>query len=122
MNIDREELLSALQKARGKGLSLKQLGGQLHLGQAGQKPLRRTLAELLGEGRIHSDGRIYRLAVRAEPSRGDGRKQPREPGRAQPRRAPAVMLEGARMRREKEPAAVAKKPEAQVTGVIHVKS
>ncbi len=122
MNIDREELLSALQKARGKGLSLKQLAGQLHAGQAGRNPLRRVISELVGEGRIHFDGRIYRMPARSEPSRADRGKEPREAARAQPRRAPAVLLEGARMRREKEPASAANKPGAQVTGVIHVKS
>jgi ribonuclease R len=122
MNIDREALVSALQKARGKGLSLKQLAGQLHLGPAARQPLRRLLSELLAAGRIHSDGRTYRVAVRAEPSRAERRKEPQEAPRAQPRRAPAVLLEGARLRREKGPAAAAKKPGAQVTGVIHVKS
>ncbi|HEY6908402.1 MAG TPA: hypothetical protein VI356_03465, partial [Myxococcales bacterium] len=111
MNIDREDLLSALQKARGKGLSLKQLAGQLHVGQAGRNPLRRAVSELLREGRVRFDGRIYRLAPRAEepatPATGGARqraaladppppaerhKEPRQAANAQHRRAPAVLL------------------------------
>ena len=43
MNIDLESLLSALRSARGKGLSLKQLAGQLRLGETQKHPLRRAL-------------------------------------------------------------------------------
>src|SRR5205085_2201200 len=46
------------------------------------------------------------------------RTEPRRPSG----RAPAVLLEGARVRREKTPQAPPAKPGAEVTGVIHLKS
>ncbi len=121
MNIDREALLSALQRARGKGLSLKQLAGELRLGHAQRQPLRRALTDLLNRGRAVYDGHLYRAARQHAEDPAERRKGPREAHRPQPRRAPAVLVEGARMRREKQPAPVAKKPGAEVTGVIHVK-
>src|SRR4029079_7712573 len=51
MNIDKEDVLSALRRVRGKGASLKQIAGQLRLGQAQRQPLRRALSHLLKEGR-----------------------------------------------------------------------
>src|SRR3954463_7682214 len=117
MNVDREELLSALHGARGKGLSLKQLAGHLRLGHAAHKQLRRELSDLLKEGRTSFDGHVYR-EVRGSPP---PPPQSREQRRPQPRRAPAALLEGARLRREKQPAGGASKPGAQVTGVIHIK-
>ena len=35
MNVDLEDVLAALRRARGKGLTLKQLSGQLHLAPHG---------------------------------------------------------------------------------------
>ena len=58
MNIDPEDLLSALGRAGGKGLSLKQLAGQLRLGQAQRQPLRRALSALLKQGRARFDGSV----------------------------------------------------------------
>lgn len=121
MQIELEKVLAALQRARGKGISLKQLAGELRLGQAGRQPLRNALARLVKEGRAASDGQFYRAAParRSEPER---RTQPREAHRPQPRRAPAVMVEGSRARREKTPQAAPTRPGAEVTGVIHLKS
>src|SRR5438874_4520690 len=119
MNLNSDEVLSALHRAKGKGLSLKQLAGQLHLGRTQHQQLRRSLSQLLKEGRAIYDGHVYREAAsaRAEP--------PREEHKPVPRRAPAAMVEGARARREQQkdgpPKAVSGKPGAQVTGVIHLK-
>src|SRR3954462_2725682 len=120
MNVDREELLSALHGARGKGLSLKQLAGHLRLGHAAHKQLRRELSDLLKEGRTSFDGHVYR-EQRGSPPPPPPQSQPRDQRRPQPRRPPAALLEGARQRREKQPAGVATKPGAQGTGGIHIK-
>jgi ribonuclease R len=122
MNIDPEDLLAALRRARGKGLSLKQLSGQLHLGQSQRHPLRRALADLMERGRASYDGHVYREVARHDRADGDGRKASRETPRPQSRRAPAAMIEGARMHRDKRPSERARKPGAEVTGVIHVKA
>src|SRR5215813_6606525 len=103
MNIDPEALLAALRTAGGKGLSLKQLAGQLRLGQSPRQPLRKALSHLLKQGRASYDGHTYREVPRARSSDGERRKAPREASRSQPKRAPAA------------------KPGAAVTGVIHVK-
>src|SRR2546426_9415094 len=121
MNIDRDALLSALRRARGKGLSLKELFGQLHLGHAHRHPLRRALSSLLKEGRASYDGHVYG-EVRNGAADGDRRKEARDARRPQPRRRPAAMLEGARMHRKGQPADVVRKPGAEVTGVIHLKA
>ena len=55
MSIDPEDLLSALRRAQGKGLSLKQLAGELHLGQSQRHRLRRALADLMKHGRASYD-------------------------------------------------------------------
>ena len=128
MNVELEDLASALHRARGKGLSLKQLAGQLHLGRAANQSLRRGLTQLLKEGRAVFDGHLYRAVAKPEPApKVERRSQPREEHRPQPRRAPAAMVEGARARREQqkegpgtEPAAP-RKAGAEVTGVIHIK-
>jgi ribonuclease R len=117
MNIDRDALLAALRRTRGKGLSLKQLFGQLHLGHAQQHPLRRELSNLLKEGRASYDGHVYR-----EVSDGDRRKDAAHAPRTPSRRTPAAMLEGARMHRNRQQADVIRKPGAEVTGVIHLKA
>jgi ribonuclease R len=121
MNIDPDALLSALRRARGKGLSLKQLFGQLHLGHAQRDPLRRALSNLLKEGRASYDGHVYR-EVRVGADGGDGRKDVRDASRTLPRRTPAVMVEGTRMHRNEERADAVLKPGAEVTGVIHLKA
>jgi ribonuclease R len=108
MNVDPEDALSALHRARGKGLSLKQLAGQLHLGHGGHPDLRRALSRLLKDGRVSFDGQLYREAAAKE--------GPPEKTRTQPRKTPAVMVEGARKRRGQSQTA------GEVTGVIHLKS
>jgi ribonuclease R len=117
MNIDPEDLLSALRRAGGKGLSLKQLAGQLRLGASQKQPLRRALGKLLGEGRARYDGHVYREAQ----GKADGAGPKQHPQRPAGRRAPAAMVEGSRRRREKGEAAPARKPGAEVTGVLHLK-
>jgi len=121
MHIDPENLLSALRGARGKGLSLKQLAGQLRLGQGQKQPLRRVLSHLLKEGRASYDGHVYREAERQQGQDGEGRKAGREAPRAQSRRAPATMVEATRQRREKTLPQAARRPGGTVTGVIHLK-
>ena len=127
MNLNSEDVLSALRRARGKGLSLKQLAGQLRIGGGQQQILRRGLARLLKEGRASFDGHVYREV--AKEAHAHDRRPPRdEEPRPHPRRAPAAMVEGARARREKQKAGDgAASPEppragAQVTGVIHLKA
>ncbi|HTO98654.1 MAG TPA: ribonuclease R [Myxococcales bacterium] len=118
MDIDLQDLLSALQGAGGKGLSLKQLAGQLRLAKSQRQPLRRALARLLADGRARYDGHLYREARGPRPE-GDGARP--QAHRTGGRRAPAAMVEGARRRREKDAAAPARKPGAEVTGVLHLK-
>ena len=122
MSIDPEHLLSALRRARGKGLSLKQLSGQLRLGQSQRHPLRRALADLMKHGRASYDGHVYREVEGHDRADGDRRTASGETPRPQSRRAPAAMIEGARMHRDKGPAQGAHKPGAEVTGVIHLKA
>ena len=122
MSIDPEHLLSALRRARGKGLSLKQLSGQLRLGQSQRHPLRRALADLMKHGRASYDGHVYRKVEGHDRADGDRRTASGETPRPQSRRAPAAMIEGARMHRDKGPAQGARKPGAEVTGVIHLKA
>ena len=122
MSIDPEHLLSALRRARGKGLSLKQLSGQLRLGQSQRHPLRRALADLMKHGRASYDGHVYREVEGHDRADGDRRTASGETPRPQSRRAPAAMIEGARMHRDKGPAQGARKPGAEVTGVIRLKA
>jgi ribonuclease R len=122
MNIDLEALVSALRSARKKGLSLKQLAGRLRLGQAQKHPLRRALSHLMKEGRASYDGHLYREVHRQPGQQSERRKGAPATHRPPPRRAPAAMLEGARMRRENKPAEPGRKPGAEVTGVIHLKA
>ena len=118
MNIDEVEVLAALARARGRGLTLKRLGTEL---QGAKQDLRRTLSKLLKDGSVAFDGQLYRAAAKTEgpPARR------REELKPQPRRAPAAMVEGARARREKQKGgpAPADKPHigGEVTGVIHLK-
>ena len=121
MKIDSEDLLAALRRAGGRGLSLDQLAGQLRLGRSARQPLRNALRTLLAEGHLRHDGHLYREAHRGEEAAPEDRKQ--ENPRAQGRRAPAAMVEGARLRREKgKSAAPARKPGAEITGVLHLKT
>src|SRR5438552_18325681 len=96
MNIDPDALLSALRRARGKGLSLKQLFGQLHLGHAQRNPLRRALSNLLKEGRASYDGHVYR-ELRAGADDGDRCNLARDASRPPSPRQPAVIIAGTRI-------------------------
>src|SRR5436305_6630478 len=112
MSLNPSDLLSALRRARGKGLSLKQLAGQLHVGKSQNQALRRGLDALLKDGRASFDGHVYR-EVHAAP------EKPRE---TVSRRAPEAMIEGARARREqKNDDGAAREAGSKVTGVIHLK-
>src|SRR5437588_4258639 len=108
MTFDLDEVLSALQGTRGKGLSLKQLAGKLRLGQSARQQLRRGLAQLLKDGRARFDGHLY-LAAQPAPDAAPEKR------RTQPRKPLAAMVEAARQR-SGEPQA-----RGQVTGVIHLK-
>src|SRR5436305_5857740 len=99
MNVNPEDLLSALRRARGKGLSLKQLAGET--GNGNHQALRKSLSQLLKEGRASYDGHVYREVNK--------------------RLAPAALVEGARARREKGDEAK-REAGSKVTGVIHLKS
>jgi len=128
MKFDLEGLLSALNRARGKGLSLKQLSGQFQLGRKDHQQIRRGLAQLLKEGRAAFDGHVYRPVAATEPPKVEPkverRSQPREEHRPQPRRMPAALAEGVRARREQQKGAgavAAPKAGSEVTGVIHIK-
>ena len=85
MSIDPEHLLSALRRARGKGLSLKQLSGQLRLGQSQRHPLRRALADLMKHGRASYDGHVYREVEGHDRADGDRRTASGETPRPQSR-------------------------------------
>ncbi|HUJ25015.1 MAG TPA: ribonuclease R [Myxococcales bacterium] len=103
MNVDSEAVLAALHRARGQGLTLKQLASELDLPGHARQPLRKALQQLVSAGRATFDGDRYR-----EPHK--------------PARKPAALLEGARARRENGHQVTPGKAGAQVTGVIHLKS
>ena len=103
MNVDHEAALAALRRARGQGLTLKQLTSELHLPGHARQALRKALQQLVASGRATFDGERWR-----EPNK--------------PAKKPAAMVEGARARREKGPQLSPGKAGGQVTGVIHLKS
>jgi ribonuclease R len=73
MEVQIDAVSAALRDAHGHGLTLKQLAGQLHLGQAAQQPLQRALRQLLGEGQATFDGHRYRFRPTADHRKeGDG--------------------------------------------------
>src|SRR5260221_4845177 len=118
MTTELDGRLSALQRARGKGLSLKQLSGQLHLGKSHQQELRRALAQLLKEGRARFDGHVYQAVAQQQREQKPEREEVKVPSR----RVPAALAEGARARRAQQKGAgpaPATKAGTQVTGVIH---
>ena len=73
-------------------------------------------------GRASYDGHVYREVEGHDRADGDRRTASGETPGPQSRRAPAAMIEGARMHRDKGPAQGARKPGAEVTGVIHLKA
>ena len=94
MKVDLEQVSRALQLARGKGLTLKQLAGEV---KTSPGDLRRPLSELLKAGRAIFDGKIYRNALRQkqatppapqkQPQQAQRRAQPAS-GPEQPKRKP----------------------------------
>src|SRR6267143_1805416 len=73
MEVQIDAVSAALRDAHGHGLTLKQLAGQLQLGQAAQQPLQRALRQLLGEGQATFDGHRYRFRPTADHRKeGDG--------------------------------------------------
>jgi ribonuclease R len=80
MKFELEEVSRVLQRARGKGSSLKQIGEELEAGKGERLKLRRILAEMIEAGRaVFADG-AYRLV-----QQGGGQKvQPAAPRAQQP--------------------------------------
>ena len=109
MDIDVEALLGALARARGRGLSLKDLEQQLTTGAGGRQKLRRGLKQLMREGRAATDGHYYRATpadAPAEPPSAQVKRETqaaqasaRKPARTQ-RPGPAALQEGSRLRQE----------------------
>ena len=121
MEVQIEAVSAALRDAHGRGLTLKQLAGQLHLGQAARQPLRRALQQLLGEGQATFDGHRYRFRPAAARRDGDGRAQQRhgddrgngrDAGKVASRRSQAPTRTASR-----QPTAAGR----SATGVLHLK-
>jgi len=72
MQVQIDAVSAALRDAHGHGLTLKQLAGQLHLGQAARQPLRRALQQLLGQGQATFDGHRYRFRPKSDRQGGNG--------------------------------------------------
>src|SRR6266852_5613307 len=73
MEVQIDAVSAALRDAHGHGLTLKQLTGQLRLGQAARQPLRHALRRLLGQGRATFDGHRYRFRPASD---GNGSRPP----------------------------------------------
>jgi len=121
MEVQIDAVSAALRDAHGHGLTLKQLAGQLHLGQAARQPLRRALQQLLGEGQATFDGHRYRFRPAAARRDGDGRAQQRhgddrgngrDAGKVASRRSQAPTRTASR-----QPTAAGR----SATGVLHLK-
>ncbi len=72
MQVQIDAVSAALRDAHGHGLTLKQLAGQLHLGQAARQPLRQALQQLLGQGQATFDGHRYRFRPTPDRQGGNG--------------------------------------------------
>ncbi len=131
MNVSIEELSRVLQRARGRGISLKQLAKELGLAGGEQKQLRKLLDKLIADGRAVFEGQFYRAAPAEKVAPAAAR-----PEQKQGRGLPAAMVEGTRKRRdaqrERQPGKQGKpgqhgKPSQQgarsgeVVGVLHLK-
>src|SRR5712691_11350644 len=77
MQVQIDAVSAALRDAHGHGLTLKQLAGQLHLGQAARQPLRRALQQLLGQGQATFDGHRYRFRPTPDRQGGNGSQRAR---------------------------------------------
>jgi len=118
VHVQIEAVSRALRDARGTGLTLKQLAGQLHLDHAARQPLRRALHQLLGEGHATFDGHRYRFKPAAQPA-AHGERRTTERTARQPRALPAAMVEAQRQR--KEPEAKPRGGGRFTTGILHLK-
>jgi ribonuclease R len=118
MQVPIEAVSRALRAARGSGLTLKQLAGQLRLGNAARQPLRRALRQLLGAGDATFDGHRYRFKPEVHRPEHGERRAAERPAR-HPRALPAAMVEAQRQRKEADG-----RPRAGgrfVTGILHLK-
>src|SRR5712671_1026148 len=124
MQVQIDAVSAALRDAHGHGLTLKQLAGQLHLGQAARQPLRRALQQLLGQGQATFDGHRYRFrptpdrpggngSQRAQRGDGrDGKHATREQAATRPRKShPASRSAGG------QPPTASR----TMTGILHLK-
>src|SRR5690242_10690150 len=86
MQVDVDRVSRALRAARGRGLTLKQLQSQLHLGRQERQPLRTALSALVSQGEATFDGERYRVRTGAPSAQRNGRGEhhehtPRRDGR-----------------------------------------
>ena len=126
MNVSIDDLARVLQRARGRGTSLKQLAKELRLGGNEQKLLRKALAQLVAEGRALFDGELYRAPAEQKHAPEAARPEERA-GRGVHGSAPAAtglpaaMTEGTRKRRAEQRPAQANARAGEVVGVLHLK-
>jgi ribonuclease R len=121
MEVQIDAVSAALRDAHGHGLTLKQLAGQLHLGQAARQPLRRALQQLLGEGQATFDGHRYRFRPTAGRKDGNGQAQRggrRDNGHDAGARTPASRKsQAASSTTGRQPTAAGR----SLTGILHLK-
>jgi ribonuclease R len=77
MQVDVHRVSRALRDARGRGLTLKQLQSQLHLGRDERQPLRTALSTLVSQGEATFDGERYRVRTGGAPAQRNGRGEDR---------------------------------------------
>ncbi|HYZ89563.1 MAG TPA: ribonuclease R, partial [Myxococcales bacterium] len=118
MQLPIDAVSRALRDARGNGLTLKQLAGQLRLGHAARQPLRHALRKLLFEGHATFDGHRYRFKPEVHRSEHGERRAPERPARHS-RALPAAMVEAQRQRKEADGRSRA--GGRFVTGILHLK-
>jgi ribonuclease R len=113
MEVHLDAVSAALRDAHGHGLTLKQLAGQLRLGQGARQPLRRALRQLLGRGQATFDGHRYRFRPTPE---GNGSRPAQGDGRARERGAPRKPEPASRIASRQPPTS-----SRGLTGVLHLK-
>src|SRR5205085_4216850 len=121
MQVQIDAVSRALRDARGSGLTLKQLAGQLHLGHAARQPLQRALRQLLGQGQATFDGHRYRLKPTPERSH-DGERRSRPRSQRNEGAMPAAMVEAQRRHRADATDRHSGPGSRFVTGVLHLKA
>src|SRR6266853_2932877 len=124
MQVQIDAVSAALRDAHGHGLTLKQLAGQLHLGQAARQPLRRALQQLLGQGQATFDGHRYRFRSSPDRQGGNGSQRAQRGGGRDGKNATGEQAAA----RPKKPhpasgSASGQLPTASrtVTGILHLK-